>query len=203
MPDESDPRTETQKEMYQALAFQYDDDWHNYRDALSIGRHVLDGRHHQIGNARCCDDAEPLYTPEEQRAGRDGRPRSDNAPRDDGCRDHEHERRLVEWGRDKPFRNLMQFDGFAAHPGCGDYVIRRDEEGYAVMVGESVDPRRTAEVDWIPVRVQIAWGTQTQTVLDLLDRIRDCVAQGGVDLIGDPVARGADDDIDFPPGLPF
>ena len=87
MPDESDPRTETQKHMYQALAFQYDDDWYNYGDALRIGRHVLNGGPHEIGTARCCDGAEPLYTPEELRAGRNERPWSDDAPRDDGCRD--------------------------------------------------------------------------------------------------------------------
>ena len=119
------------------------------------------------------------------------------------CGGQEHERRLLEWGRDKPFRDLIQFDGFAAHPGSLDDWIRVDEEGYAVMWIASCDPRRTATVDWIPVRVQIAWETQTQTVLDLLDRIRGCVARGALDRFRDPAAQSAAEDIDHPPNLPF
>jgi hypothetical protein len=75
--DQGDPRSELQKEMWACLAFPYDTDWHNLRDTLSIAGHAFDGRSHDLGNAECCPGAEPLYTPDELRAGRADRPFAD------------------------------------------------------------------------------------------------------------------------------
>jgi len=82
------------------------------------------------------------------------------------------QRFLLRSARRKPARRFWQADVFC---GVEDDVIRPDEDGDCLFFGERYDLRSSGEE--IPVRVQIIHGTDKDTVLRQLDKIRAWLAE--------------------------